>query len=74
MQTSQQNQRRFGTTSIAGSTADWLLTWHTHKPDIKNATALFCTKDNRNVHCKISNKLDHGEKVMEKFCEAIVSF
>ena len=40
----------------------WLLIWK------------FCTKDDRNVHCKISNKLDHGEIVMEKFCGAIVAF
>ena len=63
MQTSQQNQLRFGTSSTAGSTADWLLTWHTHRPDIKNGFFLywlfiwkFCTKDVHNVLCKINLK------------------
>ena len=41
MQTSQQNQRRFGTTSTVSSTADWLLTWHTHEPDIKKVCFLY---------------------------------
>ena len=45
--TSQQNQRQFGTTS----TADWLLTWHTHGPDIKNGLFSILT-----VHLEILHK------------------
>ena len=74
MQTSQQNQRRFGTTSILRGVL--LIGCSPDTPANPSSRTFFlywlfirkfCTKDDRNVHCKILNKLDHGEKVMEKF-------
>ena len=71
MQTSQQNQLRFRTSSTAGSTADWLLTWHTHRPDIKNGFFSILTVHLEILHkgrpqCSLQNKFQTNWAMAKK--------